>query len=184
MVTLLNILLVHALAVRQMCTEICTRYPAATLQDVYKTCYQDYFGAEHMILDTVAARNYLRYELESCKGQDLSALPLREPTGFRHRYVRVSLSNVLDGTMTEEELWRLFVDGKERQEDTRRRTGRDARWLSEWKRIERIALRVNPQWCDEELQRQLQEAARQKAAVHHSDSYRTTYKPHYRIIRL
>jgi len=184
MVTLLNILLVHAFAVRQMCTEICTRYPAATLQDVYKTCYQDYFGAEHMILDTVAARNYLRYELESCKGQDLSALPLREPTGFRHRYVRVSLTNVLDGTMTEEELWRLFVDGKERHEDTRRRTGRDARWLSEWKRIERIALRVNPQWCDKELQRQLQEAARQKAAVHHSDSYRTTYKPHYRIIRL
>ena len=38
-------------------------YPASTLQDIYKAFYQEHFGAEHMIADTAAARNYLNYEL-------------------------------------------------------------------------------------------------------------------------
>ena len=178
-IELFLILLVHASAVRQMCTELAARYPAATLQDVYKTCYQDEFGAEHMMRDTVAARNYLRYELESCKGQDLSGIPLREPTGFRHRYVRVNLSVVLDGTMTEEELWRMFRGERKKVKNERKKDG----WAKEWKQIERIALKVHPQWKDEALQRALRDAADKEAAVHHSDSYRTTYNPHYRIIQ-
>ena len=89
--------------VRLLCLYIAERYPAATLQDVYKTCYQDFFGAEHLMRDTAAARHYLHSELEQCREQDLSAMPLREPTGFRHRFVRMNLLNIINGSITEEE---------------------------------------------------------------------------------
>ena len=56
-------------AIRQMCQYIHTQYPLATLQDIYKTCYQDFFGAEHLMNDTAAARYYINYELEQCKNK-------------------------------------------------------------------------------------------------------------------
>ena len=88
-------------AIRQMCEDIHARYPLATLQDVYKTCYQDYFGAEHLMNDTAAARRYIDFELDQCRDTDMSAMPKYEPTGFRHRFTRVSFSNLVDGELTE-----------------------------------------------------------------------------------
>lgn len=162
-----------------MCEEIATRYPAATLQDVYKTCYQDYFGAEHMISDTAAVRNYLHYELQSCAGTDLQYMPLREPTGFRHHYVRMNLSAVHTGLMTEDELLQLFLEAAGKPAGGKYKS----RWPKEWRRIERIALKVHPSWKDADLQDLLREAARRNAAVHHSEPFRNTYNPHYRIIK-
>jgi hypothetical protein len=155
-------------------------YPEATLQDVYKTCYQDFFGAEHLMQDTAAARKYLQYELNELRNEGVNELvmPLREPTGFRHRFERISLSLVLNGEMTEEELLQLFIDA----------AGKDNalhdNWAYEWSEIERIALQVQPAWKNEELQAVLHEAAANNQAVRHSETFRDTYKPHYRIIRL
>ena len=59
-------------AIRQMCKDIHAQYPKATLQDVYKTCYQDYFGAEHLVRDTASARFYLHQELEEWRNSDMS----------------------------------------------------------------------------------------------------------------
>ena len=164
-------------AVRQMCKEMVEHYPAATLQDIYKTCYQDFFGAEHLMRDTVAAKHYLHSEIMLCEEQDLTAMPLREPTGFRHRFVRVNLLNIKEGKITEDELLLLFIDA----------AGKDNAlpidWESEWEQIERIALEVHPAWQEDELQRELRHAAQLKAAVRHSDAFRNTYNPHYRIIR-
>lgn len=171
-------------AIRTMCAEIAARYPEATLQDVYKTCYQDFFGAEHLMRDTSAARKYLRYELEQMVQEpDVSGMPLREPTGFRHRYVRVSLREITENRMTEDELLRLFIEaaGDERIQDLK---GGDVnRWAEEWERIVRVAVQVHPSWRNEELQNALREAAEKQQAVHHSEGFRSTYKPHYRIIK-
>ena len=163
-------------AIRQMCEEIHARYPLATLQDVYKTCYQDFFGAEHLMNDTAAARKYIHYELEQCRDTDLSAMPKREPTGFRHRFTRVNFSCLVDGEITEEQLLTMFIDaaGKDNA------FGDD--WLSEWYKIENIALKVNPAWADGELQSELREAAYGKYAVRHSGAFRNNYNPHYRIV--
>ena len=163
--------------VRAMCIEMIEQYPAATLQDVYKTCYQDFFGAEHLMRDSLSARHYLISELEQCTAHDLQAMPLREPTGFRHRFVRINLRNIIEGNMTPEELLALFIDaaGKE--------NALHAEWVSEWRQIEVIALQVHPAWRDEELQKELRKAADLQAAVRHSDAFRNTYHPHYRIIR-
>ena len=163
-------------AIRQMCEEIHEHYPMATLQDVYKTCYQDFFGAEHLMSDTAMARRYIHTELEQCRDTDLSLMPRREPTGFRHRFTRVSFACLVDSELTEEQLLTMFIDaaGKDNA------FGDD--WLSEWLKIEAIALDVNPEWGDGALQAELREAAYGNYAVRHSDEFRENYNPHYRIV--
>ena len=165
-------------AVRELCEYMVRVYPQATLQDLYKTCYQDFFGAEHMISDTAAARAYLRYELNEFMGEGVPELrmPMHEPTGFRHRFVRINLSEVFNGQMSEEELFARFADA----------AGTDNafsnNWTEEWQRIEKIALEVHPAWTDTILQAALQFAASTASPVRHSEAFRQAYNPHYRII--
>ena len=165
-------------AIRQMCEEIHAQYPLATLQDVYKTCYQDYFGAEHLMSDTAAARQYLQRELAECRNTDMSLMPKREPTGFRHRFSRINLSCIVEGDLTEKQLLALFFDaaGKENAYG-------DA-WAEEWQKIERIALKVCPDWANEPLQAKLRLAAEGNHAVRHSEAFRKAYHTHYRIVRV
>lgn len=164
-------------AIRQMCEEIHEQYPMATLQDVYKTCYQDYFGAEHLMNDTAAARQYLHRELDECRNTDMSFMPKSEPTGFRHRYTRINLATVVGGELTEEKLLKMFIDA----------AGKDNAfgdvWSEEWQKIERIALQAFPDWANDPLQAELRLAAEGKHAVRHSEAFRKAYNPHYRIVR-
>lgn len=164
-------------AMRRMCEEIRMRYPSATLQDVYKTCYQDYFGSEHLVSDTTSARLYLWKEFEEYGDSDLSLMPKREPTGFRHRFTRINLKCVKEGELSEDQLLELFLEAA-----TKGNAFGD-RWAEEWKTIERIALEVCPDWTDPDLQAELREAAQNDRAVKHSDAFRSAYNPHYRIVR-
>ena len=163
-------------AIRSMCEEIAQRYPHATLQDVYKTCFQDFFGAEHLLSDTAAAHRYLLYEIEATRAQDLNAMPIYEPTGFRHRFTRVNLSLVHSGEMTEEELFALFMEAAGTN------NAFSDNWAEEWAKVEAIALEVHPTWTDTTLQAVLQFAASTASPVRHSETFRQTYNPHYRII--
>jgi hypothetical protein len=164
-------------AIRTMCMEIAEHYPQATLQDVYKTCFQDFFGAEHLLKDTAMAHNYLLSELAACKDENLSAMPSFEPTGFRHRFVRVNLSEVLSGAMSEDELFARFVDAAGQN------NAYSDNWPAEWQRIEKIALEVHPAWTVTILQAALQFAASTTSPVRHSEAFRNAYHPHYRIVR-
>ncbi len=159
-----------------MCEEIHEQYPLATLQDVYKTCYQDYFGAEHLMSDTAMAHRYLETELEKCRNTDMSAMPKREPTGFRHRFMRLNLACVADGELTENQLFAMFIEAAGRDNVF----GDD--WTEEWRRIERIALKVCPDWNNASLQAELCLAAEGNRAVRHSEAFRNAYNPHYRIV--
>lgn len=164
-------------AIRRMCEDIHENYPLATLQDIYKTCYQDFFGAEHLMNDTAAARYYIHYELEQCRGVDLSLMPKREPTGFRHRFTRINFSCLLDNELSEEQLVTMFIDAAAHD------NAFSNDWSSEWRKIEEIAIKTNPLWADEELQEALREAADGNHAVRHSEAFRNNYNPHYRIVR-
>ncbi len=163
--------------IRQMCEDLHTRYPQATLQDIYKTCYQDYFGAEHLLTDTASAREYLSLELDECRETDMSAMPNEEPTGFRHRFSRINLSNVVNGKLTEQQLLTMFIEAAAKD------NAYGDNWTSEWDRIATIALKVNPGWRDPELMAELQEAAQTNQAVRHSEAFRKAYNPHYRIVK-
>ena len=167
-------------AVRELCQYMVNVYPEATLQDIYKTCYQDFFGAEHMISDTAAARAYLHQEyvqsLELSQQIDTRPLPFLEPTGFRHRFMRMYLYydwSLLE--ISEDDIFRAFLDAATA-------TPVHDDWAGEWAQIETIALQVHPQWQNEEIQTALREAAQLNRAVRHSDAFRETYHPHYRIV--
>jgi hypothetical protein len=164
-------------AIRTMCTEIAELYPQATLQDVYKTCFQDFFGAEHLLKDTAMAHNYFFSEIKTCKNENLSAMPDYEPTGFRHRFTRVNLSLVHAGQLSESELFSRFVDAAGQN------NAYSDNWSAEWQQIETIALEVHPEWQDSALQAELRHAASVPCAVCHSEAFRNAYHPHYRIVR-
>ena len=164
-------------AIRTMCTEIAEHYPQATLQDVYKTCFQDFFGAEHLLKDTAMAHNYFLSEIAACKDENLSAMPDYEPTGFRHRFTRVNLSLIHAGQLSESELFSRFVDAAGQN------NAYSDNWSAEWQQIETIALEMHPKWQDSALQAELRHAASVPCAVRHSEAFRNAYHPHYRIVR-
>ena len=164
-------------AIRTMCMEIAEHYPQATLQDVYKTCFQDFFGAEHLLKDTAMAHNYFFSEIKADKDENLSAMPDYEPTGFRHRFTRVNLSLIHAGQLSESELFSRFVDAAGTN------NAFSDNWSEEWQRIEKIALEVHPAWTDTILQAALQLAASTASPVRHSEAFRNAYHPHYRIVR-
>lgn len=164
-------------AIRSMCEEIAHTYPQSTLQDVYKSCFQDFFGAEHLLRDTASAHRYLQAEIAATQTEDLSAMPVYEPTGFRHRFTRVNLSVVHSGEMREDELFARFVEAAGTN------NAYSDHWEEEWQRIATIALEVHPAWADTALQSELQYAASIESPVRHSETFRNTYNPHYRIIK-
>ena len=166
-------------AVRTLCEYMVRIYPQATLQDLYKTCYQDFFGPGHMVNDSVLALKYIRYEVEELRGveDDQMIGVADEPTGFRHRFVRLDLRRIVLGEISEEEVLHRFMEAANTA------TPVHDNWSDEWAHIETIALQIHPEWHDEALQEALREAAKNEQAVHHSEAYRNAYHPHYRIIK-
>ena len=75
------------------------RYPQARLLDIYKSCFQDYMGAEHLVNDTASARAYLEQEIASSSLDGMMPW-YSEPCGIDGNYIRVSLRAVHEGFIT------------------------------------------------------------------------------------
>ena len=149
-------------------------YPESTLQDVYKSFYQEHFGPGHIISNTASAQRYLMRELSEM-GKIQS--PYFEPTGSQGDYVRVYLSAVADSLITAEQLLDAFVrSANSRQEPA-------VSWLEKWEDIVSIiqANKMELEGFEPNLPL-LTEAARNNQAVHHSRRYNEAYHPHYRIV--
>ncbi len=160
---------VHSVIVRQMAT-----YPESTLQDIYKSFYQEHFGPGHIISDTASARCYLKRELSEM-GETQS--PYFEPTGSQGDYVRVYLSAVADSRITAEQLLDAFVRSANLWQEPA------VSWLEKWETIVSIiqANKIELEGFETDLP-MLTEAARNNQAVHHSRRYNEAYHPHYRIV--
>ena len=165
---------IDTIAVRSAIERQLTTYPESTLQDIYKSFYQEHFGPGHIISDTASARRYLMRELSEM-GETQS--PYFEPTGSQGDYVRVYLSAVADSLITAEQLLDAFVKSANSwQEPT-------VSWLEKWKAIVSIiqANKIESEGFETDLPL-LTEAARNSQAVHHSRRYNEAYHPHYRIV--
>ena len=149
-------------------------YPESTLQDIYKSFYQEHFGPGHIISDTASARRYLMRELSEM-GKNQS--PYFEPTGSQGDYVRVYLSAVADNLITAEQLLDAFIrSANSRQEPA-------VSWLEKWEAIVSIiqANKIELEGFETDLPL-LTAAAQNNQAVHHSRRYNEAYHPHYRIV--
>ncbi len=165
---------IDTIAVRSAIERQLATYPESTLQDLYKSFYQEHFGPGHIISDTASARRYLMRELSEM-GKTQS--PYFEPTGSQGDYVRVYLSAVSDSLITAEQLLDAFVSSANSwQEPT-------VSWKEKWEAVISIiqANKIELESFETDLPL-LTEAAQNNQAVHHSRRYNEAYHPHYRIV--
>ena len=148
-------------------------YPESTLQDIYKSFYQDRFGPGHMISDTASARIYLMRELSE---MNEASTVYYELTGNDGRFVRVYLSAMADGLITADKLFSAFVRSANMAKA-------ETDWVAEWQAIVDIITKYGIQVKGFETDAPLlDEASRNHQAVHHSQAYNAAYHPHYRIV--
>ena len=83
-------------------------YPKSRLLDIYKSCFQDYMGSEHLVSDRQRVKAYLDEELQSTSLDNLMAW-LYEPCGVDGRYVRVSIRAIKEGLIKEDMLLDAFI---------------------------------------------------------------------------
>jgi hypothetical protein len=151
-------------------------YPESTLQDIYKNLFQDRFGPEHAIADTVSARLYLEKELESFETSNSVEI---EYLGLHHNYVRVNLMAVKQGKIPQDKLLSAFCCSAKKIN----KSDIEA-WRTEWEKIIKIIERMELEINNFESDKQKIDAllSQGKYAMHHSAIFRETYQPHYRIV--
>ena len=153
------------------------QYPKSHLLDLYKSCFQDYMGAEHLVSDRERVKAYLDEELTSA---DIDDLPewFYEPCGIKGRYFRVSLRAVKEGLITEDMLLDAFI----RSANTKRPSVKS--WNRKWHKIIGTIDRMKLNLPDYDREKQFLDSLLSvgKYAISHSSDYREAYHPHYRIV--
>ena len=154
-------------------------YPESTLQDVYKSFYQNRFGTGHAISDPAATERYLYQELEAMAAEPaVGDTRYWEPVGADTQHVRVFLRAVTDGRVRAAQLNDAFV----RSAQVQRSVPFD--WATEWRSILQVIDDNHLPVADGEADRdRLIEMSRTNSAAHHSRHYNAAYHPHYRVVR-
>ena len=154
-----------------------TEYPKSHLLDLYKSCFQDYMGAEHLVSDRERVKAYLNEELNAT---DINDLPewYYEPCGIKGRYVRVNIRAIREEVITENMLLDAFI----RSANTKRPSVKS--WSRKWHKIIGTIDKMNLDLPDYDREKLFIDSILSvgKYAVSHSSEYRQTYHPHYRIV--
>ncbi len=153
------------------------QYPCSTLQDIYKTCFQDVFGPEHLVSDTQKVMSYIDYEI---KQEYNEAFPLYEYCGLNGNFVRVNISAVKQGYLDKQTLAECFIASASREHSMTIN-----QWVVVWREIchyiqtnykDRLTNFQNDSLYIENLLK------KNEYAWVHSRAFHDTYLPHYRII--
>lgn len=169
-------------------------HPKLQPQDVVKFCYQAAFGAEHILTDLERARVYLQKELESVeprKGQLAESIS--------EKYVRVDLAVWKEMAWNTDQLFEIFAGsvkavgdvGSVKVVGTVGTAGTVS--IQEGSRetmfkqlMEECRITMKSVWGEAEMSRfdafLAEYYARGIEAVHHSETYREAYDPHYRVV--
>ena len=168
---------VSAQDIKTFVSQQMTEYPKSHLLDLYKSCFQDYMGAEHLVSDRERVKAYLEEELTTT---DINDLPewYYEPCGIKGRYVRVSLRTVKEGLIAEDVLLDAFI----RSANTNRPSVQS--WNCKWHKIIGTIDKMNLNLPDYDREKQFIDSLLSvgRYAISHSADYREAYHPHYRII--
>ena len=153
-------------------------YPQSRLLDIYKSCFQDYMGAEHLVSDHESVKAYLDQELLTTSLDEM--LPWYfEPCGINGQYVRVSLRVVKENLISEELLLDAFV--RSANAEFRPTVGSwHYRWQKIQDEIDQMQLGLPHYQEDKAFIGSVLAAG--KYAIGHSPDYREAYHPHYRIV--
>lgn len=159
-------------------------YPQSRVQDIYKSFCQDNLGPEHLIPNPEAAANYLTTELDEYRrdlARGLYTIPTLRyyPVGDEGNYVRVDLSVILDGLMSQEDYLDAFVrsanNGVKKSHE---------QWKRKWADVEHCIRKHynNIPDAEKDLAAIDELVKNDNLIVHHSVTFVEVYNPHYRII--
>jgi hypothetical protein len=153
-------------------------YPKSRLLDIYKSCFQDYMGAEHLVSDRQRVKAYLDEELNTTNIDDLMPW-YYEPCGIDSCYYRVSIRAIKEGIITEDQLLDAFI----RSANSETRPSVES-WRACWHKIIGTIdqMKVNLPNYQEDKQFIDSVLSVGKYAISHSPDYREAYHPHYRIV--
>ena len=153
-------------------------YPKSRLLDIYKSCFQDYMGAEHLVSDRQRVKAYLDEELNTTSLDDLMPW-YYEPCGIDSSYYRVSIKTIKEGFITEDQLLDAFI----RSANSETRPSVES-WSNRWHMIIGTIDRMKLDMPNYQEDKQLIDSVLSvgKYAISHSPDYREVYHPHYRIV--
>ena len=153
-------------------------HPNQTLQDVYKSCYQDEYGPGHLISNESSAINSLLQEINTIE-KDYTPITLFEQTGIYGNYLRVDLTLIRDGVIPFFVLFRALtisatIGGQKSDEN----------WSTIWSEIVEEVKKAELKFenFEEDLANLDTISKSEDKVVHHSEMYENIYHPHYRII--
>ena len=153
-------------------------HPNQTLQDVYKSCYQDEYGPGHLIANESSSMNYILEEINTME-KGYNPPTLFEQTGLDGNYIRVDLTLVKDGTIPFFILFKaLLISADIGSKKT------DKGWADIWSSIVDEIKNSSLEFpnFEEDIKNLDVISKSEDKVVHHSDLYENIYHPHYRII--
>ena len=153
-------------------------YPKSRLLDIYKSCFQDYMGAEHLVSDKQRVKAYLDEELQTTSHDDLMPW-YYEPCGVNGQYVRVSIRTIKENLITEDMLLDAFIRSANSEKRPTVESWRD-RWHEIIGTIDQMELNLSNYEQDRAYIDSILSVG--KYAISHSPEYREANRPHYRIV--
>ena len=153
-------------------------YPKSRLLDIYKSCFQDYMGAEHLVPDRQRVKTYLDEELQTSSLDGLMPW-YYEPCGIDGHYVRVSIRAIKEDMVSEDLLLDAFIRSANSDKRLSVESWRD-RWHEIIGTIDQMGLNLSHYQQDREFIDSILSVG--KYAISHSPEYREAYRPHYRIV--
>ena len=153
-------------------------YPKSRLLDIYKSCFQDYMGAEHLVSDRQRVKAYLDKELNTTSLDDLM-LWYYEPCGIDSSYYRVSIRAIKESFVSEDQLLDAFI----RSANSEKRPTVES-WSKRWHMIIGTIDQMKLDMPNYQEDKQFIDSVLSvgKYAISHSSDYREAYYPHYRIV--
>ena len=153
-------------------------YPKSRLLDIYKSCFQDYMGAEHLVSDRQRVKAYLDEELNTISLDDLMPW-YYGPCGIDSSYYRVSIRAIKESLVSEDLLLNAFI----RSANSEKRPSVES-WSERWHKIIGTIDQMKLDLPNYQEDKQFIDSVLYvgKYAISHSPDYREAYHPHYRIV--
>ena len=153
-------------------------YPKSRLLDIYKSCFQDYMGAEHLVSDRQRVKAYLDEELNTISLDDLMSW-YYEPCGIDSSYYRVSIRAIKESLVSEDLMLNAFI----RSANSEKRPSVEL-WSERWHKIIGTIDQMKLDMPNYQEDKQFIDSVLSvgKYAISHSPDYREAYHPHYRIV--
>ena len=151
-------------------------HPEMRIEDAYKLLYQGALGIEHLLTDTVAAKDYLEDEWRNIPGKEDE--PLYEIISPDSQWVRLNLKPYKAAGGNTDEVWRAMLSSSQTTVDQKK-------FLQRWQEFISLVNEKKLPFDSQALQDfDKRTALAHYPLTHHSQEYTRAYEPAYRVLLL